>query len=154
MRRRLILHETDFFTNRFSLPTLSMVEYSSEYLLFISYSTTCFLIDWVHVYNQGLRFKRNCIIARKQKRDKTWHVVPIVVQNKPHAHLYTMKLYNPRPVSLAVEVLLIKINSSFSTTEVFTCCLNTPIRIFVSFSKLGWGRPEFNSTEMHQYLAF
>ena len=70
MRRRLILHETDFFANRFSLPTLSMVEYSSEYLLFISYSTTCFWIDWVCVYNQGLRFKRNCIIARKQKRYK------------------------------------------------------------------------------------
>ena len=70
MRTRLIAHQTDFFANRFSLPSLLMVDYSSEYLLFISYSTTCFWIDWVRVNNQGLRFKRNCIIARKQKRYK------------------------------------------------------------------------------------
>ena len=31
-------------------PTLSKVEYSPGYLLFISYSTICFWIDWVRVY--------------------------------------------------------------------------------------------------------
>ena len=51
-----------------------MLEYSSAYLLFISYSTICFWIDWVHVYEdakiEGPRFKRNCIIAKEQKSDE------------------------------------------------------------------------------------
>ena len=58
----------------FLRPTLSTVEYSSGYLLFISYSTICFWIDWVHVYeytkNEGPRFERNYVIAKKQKSDE------------------------------------------------------------------------------------
>ena len=40
----------DIFAVSFSRPALSMVKYSSVYLLFISYSTICFWIDWIRVY--------------------------------------------------------------------------------------------------------
>ena len=50
MRRRLFSMKLDFYAKSFSFPTLSMVEYSSGYLLFISYSTICFWIDWVCKY--------------------------------------------------------------------------------------------------------
>ena len=45
---------------------------------------------------------------------KTWRVISIIAENKPHAHrktqLHTMKVYNTRPVSL----MLIKILSGES----------------------------------------
>ena len=41
-----------------------------------------------------------------------WHIISIITKNNLHAHheahLHTMKVYNTRPVSLAIEVLLIK----------------------------------------------
>ena len=69
---------------------------------------------------QRPRFERNYIFARDQRKK---HDVSIIAKNKPHAHhktdLHTVKVYNARPVSLIIEVLLIKI-LLFLTTEMFT----------------------------------
>ena len=46
----------DFLAKSFPQPTLLAVEYSSGYLLFISYSTICFWIDWVCVHKY-MKFK-------------------------------------------------------------------------------------------------
>ena len=46
----LFYTKQDFLANSFSRLTLSTAEYSSGYLLFISYSTIFFWIDWVRVY--------------------------------------------------------------------------------------------------------
>ena len=51
-------------------------------------------------------------------------IISVITENEPEA-LYktlshTTKVYNTQPVSLIIEVLLIKI-LLFSTTEVFTC---------------------------------
>ena len=71
----------DFLAKCFSFPSLSTVEYSSGHLFFISYSTIC--------------------------------DISIIPENKPYAyhktHLHTRKVYSTRPVSLIIEVLLIKI---------------------------------------------
>ena len=54
-----------------------------------------------------------------------WLLVSIMAKNKPHAHhktpWRTMKVYNTRPVSLTIEVLLIWRLFFFSTTDVITC---------------------------------
>ena len=64
--------------------------------------------------NEGPRFERNYIIAKGQKRDEHGASFPSgIVENITHAHhkarLHKMKVCNTRPVSLTVEVLLIKI---------------------------------------------
>ena len=128
MRRWLILHETGFTRWRFltSYFNLSTVEYSSGYLLFISYSTICFWINLVRVLattgntSAIAGYTLACIITRKFKgldsREitslpemknvmRTWRVISIIAENKPHSHhktlLHTMK------VTITIEVLLL-----------------------------------------------
>ena len=97
-----------------SRPILSTVDWSSGYLLFISYSTICSWLDWEHVYentkNQGPRFERNNIIAKEQIRDE----YGVSYQSSPKIHRMliarlTMKVYPTRPVCLSIEVILIKL---------------------------------------------
>ena len=105
----------DFLAKKFLLPTLSTVRYFSRYLLFISYLTICFWIDWVHLYintrKSRPRLERNYNIAREQKNvmSVTRDVIFIIAKNKPHTqyrtHLHTMKVYNTRPVSLTVCII-------------------------------------------------
>ena len=105
----------DFLAKKFLLPTLSTVRYFSGYLLFISYLTICFWIDWVHLYintrKSRPRLERNYNIAREQKNvmSVTRDVIFIIAKNKPHTqyrtHLHTMKVYNTRPVSLTVCII-------------------------------------------------
>ena len=51
---------------------------------------------------------------------RTWRVISIVAENKPHAHhkihLHTMTVCNTRPVSLFIIIILL----FFPTTEEFT----------------------------------
>ena len=48
----------------------------------------------------GPLFQRNYIIARDQKNEFTWHVIPIIADNKTHvhhkSHLHIMKVCNTR----------------------------------------------------------
>jgi len=62
--------------------------------------------------NQEPRFEKNYIIAKERKRDEDGAAFQSSPKKKPHAHhkthLRTMKVYSTRPVSLTVEVLLMK----------------------------------------------
>ena len=70
----------------------------------------------VKIYkNKGPWLERNYIIAKEQKRDeygKTLHVIQSLPEKKKKkkayhkTHLHTMKVYNTRPVSITIEVLL------------------------------------------------
>ena len=147
MRTRLILHQTDFFANRFSLPTLLMVEYSSEYLLFISYSTTCFWIDWVRVNNQGLRFQRNCIIARKQKRYK--HGASLQSSSKINHMLICIPWKFTTHDQLAIPSKFCSLRVIlFRQLKYLLVAWTRQYEFLFLFLNLGKGRPKFNSTEM------
>ena len=93
---------------------------SFRILIFISYSTICFWIDWVRVCKytkiRGLDSRE-----KEQKRDErgaSFQSLPKINCMLMTTRLHTMKVYNTRPVCLPIEVLLIKI-LLFSTTEVF-----------------------------------
>ena len=73
---------------------------------------------------------------------RTWHVISIIVENKPQAHqkvhLHTIKVYNTRPESLLIKI-------SFSTTEVFTCS-----KVINSFKRQSsWTDPFRKSSKSH-----
>ena len=104
MRWWLIIFYTkqDLLAKGFSLPTLSTVEYSSGYLLFMCYSTICF-------YG-----RRAC------QRSKTCNEHGASSQSSPK--LSRMLITRPiciqwKFTTLTIEVLLIKILLFFSTTE-------------------------------------
>ena len=73
-----LLTKQDFLAKAFHFLqcTLSMVKYSSRYLLFILYLMICFWIDWEHVYKYSTRKSRawipeklhHCRKKRKQKK--------------------------------------------------------------------------------------
>ena len=93
----------DFLATSFSLPTLSTFEYSSGYLLFISYSTMI----------ENGRINTRKLIGEKlhhRQRPKTWWTWRVIInENKPRAyhknHLHTIKVYNTGPVySLIKEI--------------------------------------------------
>ena len=79
--------------------------------------TICFWIDWVRVYKytkiKGLDSGEVISLPTRKKNWWTWRFISIIAENRQHAHhkthLDTMKVYNTRPVSLTIEVMLIKI---------------------------------------------
>ena len=106
MKRRLNRNRNtkqDLLAKSFSLPTLSTVEYSSGYLLFISCSKICLWIDWFsttentsavagypHVYItrnfKGLDSREITSLPEIKNVMRTWRVISIIAENKPHAH--------------------------------------------------------------------
>ena len=115
------VHETGFprqtcFTSYFTDGRVSF-----RILIFISYSTICFWIDWVRVCKY-MKIKDLDSRAKEQKRDErgaSFQSSPKINCMLITTRLHTMKVYNTRPVCLPIEVLLIKI-LLFSTNEVFS----------------------------------
>ena len=116
----------DFFTKFFSRSSLSTVEYSSGYLLSISYSTICFWIDWVHVYKDA---KIKGLDSREIKSlPKSKNVMSVTFQSSPKINrmlitrLICIKWKFTTPDQLTSPS---KASSQrfflFTTTEVFTC---------------------------------
>ena len=78
----------DFLAKSLSPPTLSTVEYSSRYLLFISHIFGHLFLNWLstRVYiheSQGPRLERNFRHWQKAKTWWTWRVISIIAENKP-----------------------------------------------------------------------
>ena len=123
-----------FLAKKFSLPTLSTVEYSSGYLLFIWYLTICFWIDLLHLYKytkiKVLDSREITSLPETKKMWWTWHVISVIAKNKQHTqhqtHLHVQwKFTTPNqlasPSAPLIDVLLIINILFFSTSEVFTC---------------------------------
>ena len=107
----------DLLAKGFSLLTLLMVQYSPGHLLFISvdlvlnWFSTRVSDNWRYVFGRtlyvfiitqkfkGLDLREITSLQEIKNEMRTWHVMSIIAENKPHAHhkthLNTLSLQHP-----------------------------------------------------------
>ena len=154
----------DFLPISFSRPTLSTVDYSSGYLLFISCSTICFWIDWVRVKNSrkpmaSIREKLHHCQRAKNEHGVSFQSSPTICMHAYHnTHLHRMKVCNTRPVCLTIEVFLIKILLFFDHWSIHLFQSNQHFQaiIFIDRTRSGKARhlslPKLSSQNMQGAL--
>ena len=109
MRRRLILHETEFTHERFFASYFINVD---TFYLFLNWFNVlvsndpkylcCRLYACINTRKFKALNSRKITSLPEIKNWFAWHVISIVAENKWHAqhktHLHTMKVYNTRPL--------------------------------------------------------